>query len=70
MKNFRHETCVHCGKVWNVSVHRKTFFHGYICPKCNARRRKRIISNIIGFLAVMYFIIGIPIIVEAIEGNI
>lgn len=41
MKTPRHETCIQCGRDWNVSVMAK-LFRGkwYICPLCEAKNRK------------------------------
>ena len=41
MKTPRHETCIQCGRDWNVSVMAK-LFRGkwYICPECEAKNRK------------------------------
>lgn len=37
----RHETCIQCGRDWNVSVMAK-LFRGkwYICPQCEVKNRK------------------------------
>ena len=41
LKEPRHETCIQCGRDWNVSVRAK-LFRGkwYICPQCEAKNRK------------------------------
>lgn len=37
----RHETCIQCGRDWNVSVMAKLFLgKWYICPQCEAKNRK------------------------------
>ena len=35
----RMETCVRCGKRWNVSVDKQLPPSGYICPHCVSRER-------------------------------
>lgn len=32
----RYETCVRCGKRWNISADRKVPMTGYLCPDCVA----------------------------------
>lgn len=38
----RYETCVKCGRSWNVSVYAKVHRSGYICPHCRRKITKTI----------------------------
>lgn len=41
LKEPRHETCIQCGRDWNVSDGAKLFLgKWYICPLCEAKNRK------------------------------
>jgi DNA-directed RNA polymerase subunit RPC12/RpoP len=37
----RYEVCIQCGHKWNISVHAEIPQHGYVCPYCYSKNRKR-----------------------------
>lgn len=53
-ERYRVETCVCCGRKWNVSRRAKTPADGYICPHCRDRRDNKktaSVGAIVGGLA-------------------
>ena len=36
----RHEICITCGQLWNVSIIAAVPWFGYVCPRCRAPGKK------------------------------